>query len=175
MSYGDIQSWAHRSYELSERSKAMSDLWFSEWKKMSVERRANWQKKEFAHRSKRSLNLKERAFWEVRSLSDVTMAQYTPYPAQNIVCFFCFMHLQKRQQFAKFNNFRIKFWLSRSSKKSKVPKVPVPVVCHQGNLAYMLSSALLLLRKSKNYLSTKALKSLYYSLFPSVLIYCIQI
>jgi hypothetical protein len=56
------QSWAHRSYKLSERSKAMSDLWFSEWKTMSVERWANCQKKEFAHRSKRSLNLKERAF-----------------------------------------------------------------------------------------------------------------
>ncbi len=35
------QSWAHHSYKLSERSKAMSDLWFSEWKKMSVERWAN--------------------------------------------------------------------------------------------------------------------------------------
>ncbi len=52
------QSWAYRSYKLSERSKAMSDLWFSERKKMSVERWANCQKKEFAHRSKRSLNLK---------------------------------------------------------------------------------------------------------------------
>jgi hypothetical protein len=30
------QSWAHRSYKLSEGSKAMSDLWFSEWKKMNV-------------------------------------------------------------------------------------------------------------------------------------------
>ena len=74
------QSWAHRSYKLSERSKAMSDLWFSEWKKMSVERWANCQEKEFAHRSKRSLSLKERAFWEVRSLSDVTMLSYvSPY------------------------------------------------------------------------------------------------
>jgi hypothetical protein len=40
--YGDFhylyQSWAHRSYILSERSKAMSDLRFSEWKNMSVER-----------------------------------------------------------------------------------------------------------------------------------------
>ncbi len=62
------QSWAHRSYKLSERSKAMSDPWFSERKKMSVERWANCQKKEFAHRSKRSLNLKKRAFWAVRSL-----------------------------------------------------------------------------------------------------------
>jgi len=70
------QSWAHRSYKLSERSKAMSDLWFSEWKKMSVERWANCQKKEFAHRSKRSLNLKERAFWAVRSLSDVTVLSF---------------------------------------------------------------------------------------------------
>ncbi len=61
------QSWAHRSYKLSERSKAMSDLWFSERKKMSVERWANCQNKEFAHRSKRSLSLKERAFWAVRS------------------------------------------------------------------------------------------------------------
>jgi hypothetical protein len=33
-------------------------------------------KKEFAHRSKRSLNLKERAFWAVRSLSDVTMLSF---------------------------------------------------------------------------------------------------
>jgi hypothetical protein len=33
-----LQSWAHRSYKLSERSKAMSDLCFSERKKMSVER-----------------------------------------------------------------------------------------------------------------------------------------
>ncbi len=63
------QSWAHRSYKLSERSKAMSDLWFSEWKKMSVERWANCQKKEFAHRSKRSLYLKERAFF-TSSLSE---------------------------------------------------------------------------------------------------------
>ncbi len=39
------QSWAHRSYILSKRSKAMSDLWFSERKKMSVERWANCQKK----------------------------------------------------------------------------------------------------------------------------------
>jgi hypothetical protein len=70
------QSWAHRSYKLSERSKAMSDLWFSEWKKMSVERWVNCQKKEFAHRSKRSLNLKERAFWAVRSLSDLTMLSF---------------------------------------------------------------------------------------------------
>jgi hypothetical protein len=70
---GELQSWAHRSYKLSERSKAMSDLWFSEWKKMSVERWANCQKKEFAHRSKRSLNIKERAFEAVRSLSDETM------------------------------------------------------------------------------------------------------
>ena len=70
------QSWAHRSYKLSERSKAMSDLWFSEWKKMSVERWANCQKKEFAHRSKRSLNLKERAFCAVRSLSDVSMLNF---------------------------------------------------------------------------------------------------
>ncbi len=68
-----MQSWAHRSYILSERSKAMSDLWFSERKKMSVERWANCQKKEFAHRSKRSLNLKERAFWVVRSLSDIVL------------------------------------------------------------------------------------------------------
>ncbi len=51
----------------------MSDNWFSEWKKMSVERWANCQKKEFAHRSKRSLNLKERAFLAIRSVSDVTM------------------------------------------------------------------------------------------------------
>ncbi len=68
-----IQSWAHRSYELSERSKSMSDLWFSEWKKMSVERWANCHKKEFAQCSKRSLNLKERAFLAIRSLSEVTM------------------------------------------------------------------------------------------------------
>jgi hypothetical protein len=33
----------------------------------------NCQKKEFAHRSKRSLNLKERVFLAVRSLSDVIM------------------------------------------------------------------------------------------------------
>ncbi len=70
------QSWAHRSYILSERSKAMSDLWFSEWKKMSVERWANCHTKEFAHRSKRSLNVKERAFLAVRSLSDVTMLSF---------------------------------------------------------------------------------------------------
>jgi hypothetical protein len=38
-----------------------------------------------------------------------------------------------------------------------------------------LSSALFFIRKSKSYLSTIALKSLYYSLFHSVLIYCIQI
>ncbi len=69
----NFQSWAHRSYKLSERSKAVSDLWFSERKKMGVERWANWQKKEFAHRSERSLNLKERALWSVRSLSDVSM------------------------------------------------------------------------------------------------------
>ena len=75
-----MQSWAHRSYKLSERSKAMSDLWFSEWKKMSVERWANCQKKEFAHRSKRSLNLKERAFWAVRSLSDVPVLSLTHIP-----------------------------------------------------------------------------------------------
>ena len=67
------QSWAHRSYKLSDRSKAMSDPWFSKRRKMSAERWANCKKKEFAHRSKRSLNLKERAFWAVRSLSDVTM------------------------------------------------------------------------------------------------------
>ncbi len=36
----------------------------------NVERWANCQKKEFAHRSKRSLNFKKRAFWAVRSLSD---------------------------------------------------------------------------------------------------------
>ncbi len=70
-----LMNWAN-----AHGSKAMSDLWFSERKKMSVERRANWQKKEFAHRSKRSLNLKERAFWEVRSLSDVTMAPVHPLP-----------------------------------------------------------------------------------------------
>ena len=40
-----LQCWAHRSYKLSKRSKAMSDLWFSEWKKMSVERWANCQKR----------------------------------------------------------------------------------------------------------------------------------
>jgi hypothetical protein len=58
----------------------MSDLWFSERKKMSVERWANCQEKEFAHRSKRSLSLKERTFWEVRSLSDWTMLSYvSPY------------------------------------------------------------------------------------------------
>jgi hypothetical protein len=55
------QSWAHRSFELSDRSKAMSDPWISERKEKSVERRANCQKKEFADRSKRSLNLKERS------------------------------------------------------------------------------------------------------------------
>ncbi len=70
------QSWAHRSYKLSEHSKVMIDLWFSEWKKMSVERWANCQKKEFANFPKRSLNLKERAFWAVRSLSDVTMLSF---------------------------------------------------------------------------------------------------
>ncbi len=43
---------------------------------MSVERWANCQKKEFAHRSKRSLNLKERAFWAVRSLSDAAMLSF---------------------------------------------------------------------------------------------------
>jgi hypothetical protein len=73
---GISQSWAHRSYILSERSKAMSDLWFAERKKMSVERWANCQKKEFAHRSKRSLNLKERTFWAVRSLGDVTVLSF---------------------------------------------------------------------------------------------------
>ncbi len=40
---------------------------------MSVERWANCHKKEFAHRSKRSLNLKERACLAMRSVSDVTM------------------------------------------------------------------------------------------------------
>ncbi len=70
------QSWAHHSYKLSERSKAMSDLCFSERKKMSVERWANCREKEFAHRSKRLLKLKERAFWEVRSLSDETMLSF---------------------------------------------------------------------------------------------------
>ncbi len=70
------QSWAHRCYKLSERSKAMSDLWFSEWRKMSVELWANCPKKEFAHRSKRSLNLKERAFWAVHSLSNVSMLSF---------------------------------------------------------------------------------------------------
>ena len=55
------QSWAHRSFELSDRSKAMSDPWISERKEKSVERRANCQKKEFADRSKRSLNSKERS------------------------------------------------------------------------------------------------------------------
>jgi hypothetical protein len=54
----------------------MSDLWFYEWIKMSVERWANCQNKEFAQRSKRSLSLKERAFWAVRSLSDVTMLSF---------------------------------------------------------------------------------------------------
>jgi hypothetical protein len=43
---------------------------------MSVERLANCQEKEFAHRSKRSLNLKERAFLEVRSLSDVNLLSF---------------------------------------------------------------------------------------------------
>jgi hypothetical protein len=55
------QSWAHRSFELSDRSKAMSDPWFSERKEKSEERRANCKKKEFADRSKRSLNWKERS------------------------------------------------------------------------------------------------------------------
>ncbi len=54
----------------------MSDLWFYEWIKMNVERWANCQNKEFAHRSKRSLSLKECAFWAVRSLSDVTMISF---------------------------------------------------------------------------------------------------
>jgi hypothetical protein len=54
----------------------MSDRWFSERMKMSVERWANCPKKEFAHRSKRSLNLKERAFWAGRSLSDVSMISF---------------------------------------------------------------------------------------------------
>jgi hypothetical protein len=57
------------------------------------------------------------------------------------------------------------------------------VVCHQINshLTYILktsknlSSALFFVRKSKNYLSYKALKYLYYPLFHSVLIYGIQI
>ncbi len=56
-----MQSWAHRSFELSDRSKAMSDPWISERKEKNVERRANCQKKEFADRSKRSLSLKERS------------------------------------------------------------------------------------------------------------------
>ncbi len=59
----------------------MSDLWFSEWKKMSVMRWANCHQKEFAHRSKRSLNSKERPFWAVRSLSDVTKFLGVPRPA----------------------------------------------------------------------------------------------
>jgi hypothetical protein len=45
-------------------------------KKMSVERWANCHKKEFAHRSKRSLNLKERAFLAIRSVSDDTMLSF---------------------------------------------------------------------------------------------------
>ncbi len=76
LNYFYLHVWAHRSYILSERSKAMSDLRFSEWKKLSVERWANCQKKEFAHRSKWSLNLKERAYWAVRSLSDITMLSF---------------------------------------------------------------------------------------------------
>jgi hypothetical protein len=63
----------------------MSDLLFSEWKKMSVERWANCQKKEYAHRSKQSLNSKERAFWAVCSLSDVTkFLGVSPYKVKNL-------------------------------------------------------------------------------------------
>ncbi len=58
----------------------MSDHWFSEQKKMSVERWANCHKKDFAHRSKRTLNLKERAFLAIRSLSDDT---------GTMLCFWC--------------------------------------------------------------------------------------
>ncbi len=47
--------------------------------------------------------------------------------------------------------------------------MPELVVRHQGN------PHLTCIKKSKNYLSTKALKSLHYSLFHSVLIYSIQI
>jgi hypothetical protein len=57
----NVWARAHRSFKLSDRSKAMSDPWFSERKEKSVERRANCQKKEFANRLKRSLNLKERS------------------------------------------------------------------------------------------------------------------
>ena len=71
------QSWAHRSYKLSERSKAMSDPWFSERKEKSVERWVNCQKKEFADRSKRSLSSKERAIFGGSLLSDVRKNEWT--------------------------------------------------------------------------------------------------
>ncbi len=71
------QSWAHRSYKLSERSKAMSDRWFSEWKIKSVERWANCQIKEFADRSERSLDLKECAFLSGSLSSDVREKEWT--------------------------------------------------------------------------------------------------
>ncbi len=54
------QSWAHRSFKLRDRSRVISDPWFSERKEKSEERLANCQMKEFANRSKRSLNSKER-------------------------------------------------------------------------------------------------------------------
>jgi hypothetical protein len=69
--------WAHRSYKLSDRSKAMSDPWFSERKEKSVERWVNCQKKEFADRSKRSLSSKERAIFGGSLLSDVRKNEWT--------------------------------------------------------------------------------------------------
>ncbi len=65
---------------------------------MSFERRANWQKKEFAHRSKRSLNLHKRACILRSSLSErCNHGTSTPptlhlgclqnFATQNIVCF----------------------------------------------------------------------------------------
>ncbi len=56
------------------------------------------------------------------------------FASQNCVCFFVSCTYKSVNNFAKLNNFRLKFWLSRSSKKSKVKKVPVPVVCHHGKL-----------------------------------------
>ncbi len=93
------QSWAHRSYKLSERSKAMSDPWFSERKEKSVERRANCKRKEFADRSKRSVNLKERSakpHFELFALERCKVSAprlFTKFCRHEILYVFCLFHI----------------------------------------------------------------------------------